>query len=273
MHDTPSPAAARAAILAFAAALLASAGCYRKPGVALRDAGIAAMDVRAAELIFDIEVRNPNDFQVGMWGLEYSLSAMGQEVARGALARPLAPVGGTDTSTVRARVTIEYDRLRPLVDSLRLGEPIRWEFAAKATFNYLGLWRSVRLRQRGEMPPLRAPTWGFSSLRLTGRGSDAAVELVFAIANPNGFELPLVGLSGALKHGDEVLLRVDHSGMAPVPARKTANVTVPVRLPEPGAADAVANAMGDSRRLYFEGELRLAVPAKLKRLPFGPGEE
>lgn len=273
MHDTPSPPAARVATLAFAAALLASAGCYRKPDVALRDAGIAAMDVRAAQLVFDVEVRNPNEFQVGMWGLEYTLSAVGQELASGALTRPLAPIGGMETSTVRVPVTIEYGRLRPLIDSLRLGEPIRWEFAAKATFNYLGLWRSVKLRRGGEMPPLRAPTWRFSDLRLTGQGTDATAQLVFAVVNPNGFELPLAILSGALKHGDEVLLRVDHSPMDPAPPRTTARITVPVRLTAPGAAEAVANAMGDSRRVRFEGELRLAVPAKLKSLLFDPGEE
>ena len=273
MHDTPSPPAARVAILAFAAALLASGGCYRKPSVALRDAGIAAMDVRAAQLVFDVEVRNPNEFQIGMWGLEYTLSAVGQEVASGALARPLAPIGGMETSTVRVPVTIEYDRLRPMVDSLHVREPIRWEFAAKATFNYLGLWRSVKLRRRGEMPPLRAPSWRFSDLKLTRQGSDAVAQLVFAVVNPNGFELPLVGLTGALTHGDEVLLRVDHSGMAPAPPRKTAQITVPVRLAAPGAAEAVAKALGDPRPVRFEGELRLAVPAKLRSLLFDPGDE
>ena len=273
MRDTPSPPAARAAILALAAALLASGGCYRKPSVALRDAGIAAMDVGAAELIFDVEVRNPNDFQVGMWGLEYTLSAVGQEVAGGALSRPLAPVSGMQTSTVRVPVTIEYDRLRPLVDSLRLGEPIRWEFAAKVTFNYLGVWRSVKLRRRGEMPPLRAPTWHFSDLRLIGKGRDSTAQLVFAVVNPNGFELPLAGLAGALTHGAEVLLRVDHSGMEPAPPRKTARITVPVRLTAPGAAKAVADALEDRRRVRFEGELRLAVPAELKSLPFSRGDE
>ena len=265
-------AASRVLLACAAAALLASAGCYRKPTLALRDAGLAGMDFRTVELVFDVDVHNPNDFQIGMWGLEYTLSAVGEEFASGALSRPLAPLAAMQTSTVRVPMTIEYARLRPLVDSLRAREPIRWEFAAKATFNFLGVWRTVKLRRGGEIPPLRAPAWRFRDIRLARQDDRRVAQLVFEVTNPNDFELPLVGLTGALKYAGEVLLRVDYPGMEPVPPGKTVQVVVPVRLSPLGMARAVTKALADRRRLRFEGELRLGAPATLKSLLLGPGD-
>ena len=238
-------------------------GCgFQKPTLRLRDIEVAGLDFRRLELVLDLAVSNPNDYQISLHGLEYGLTAGGQRFAGGSLPRPVTPLAARQTTVVKAPLTVEFARLVPLLRKLGAGEQMDYQLTAKATFNFVAFKVPVTLQRSGRLPALRAPSWRLVDVKLTS-GAEPTALVVFEVDNPNRFALPLRSLSGVLKYGDQPLLRVDRPALSPVPAGKTARVTVPVKLDAAGAARALAAALTSRQRIGFEGKLELDPPVAL----------
>ena len=242
-------------------------GCWRKPTVALGGIEVTGFDLRKLDLLLHLKVTNPNAGALHMDDLTYALTAGGIEIAKGAAARPIPPLRGRSDTIVPAPVSIDFLNLVPVLNQSRGAESIAFDFAGTATFKVLGWQIPIRLRQVGEIPPLREIGWRFVGVDFHA-GRPSWLALKFEVDNPNRFELPLTQLRGALKYGDDILLRVDEPKLQPVPAGGRAEFTVKVRLDGVGVATAVARAVRDrrSKRFRFDGQLRFGVPATLRAM-------
>ncbi|MHC4717597.1 MAG: LEA/WHy family protein, partial [Planctomycetota bacterium] len=220
-----------------AAALLALAagGCsIQKPTLALRDIEVAGLDFEKIDLVLDLTVTNPNEYAISLYGLDYEISAGGRRFGGGSLPRPVTPLEASQTSVIKAPLSVTFRDLKPLAAEATSGKDIEYELTGEATFTLIGLKIKVPLKRTGKLPALKAPSWRFADVRLSRAALTA--EVVFEVDNPNPFALPLRALTGVVKYGDQPVLRVDQPSLSPVPAGKTTAVAVPVKLESAGVA-------------------------------------
>ena len=253
----------------FVAALLMSVsiGCVKPPTVKLHDIDVTGVDFRKIDLVFDLKVTNPNNFQLNFSSLTYSLTSDGVEIIKDALSSPVMSLSANETVIVRAPVSVEYAALAPILRNVRAGEAIPYQFSTTAKFHFLGLKIPVRLKRSGRMPALRKPAWHFRDVRLV-KGPPSWLELSFEVENPNIFELPLEQLSGALKYGNEIVVRINEPNLKPIPPGKTAMFTVRTRADGAGVAKAFTRSIisRQRQRFAFEGGLRIGVPKLLRKM-------
>ena len=261
----------RRSLIALLLPALGLGGCWRKPTVSLGGIEVTGFDLRKLDLLLHLKVTNPNAGALHMDDLTYGLSAGGIEIAKGAAARPIPPLAGRSDTIVPAPVSIDFLNLAPVLNQSRGAESIPFDFAGTATFKVLGWEVPVRLRRIGEIPPLKEIGWRFVDVDFQA-GRPSWLALKFEVDNPNRFELPLSRLRGALKYGDDILLRVDEPKLQPVPAGGRGEFTVKVRLDGVGVTTAVARAVRDrrSKRFRFDGQLRFGVPEMLRALARDP---
>ncbi len=248
--------------------LSVSAGCVKPPTVKLHDIDVVGIDFRKIDLVFALKVTNPNNFQLDFSSLTYGLASDGTEIVKGALASPVMSLSANETTIVRAPISLEYAALAPMLRNIRAGETIPYQFSTAAEFLFLDLLKiPVHLKRSGRMPALRKPAWHFRDVRLV-KGPPSWLELSFEVENPNIFELPLEKLSGVLKYGNEIILRIDEPNLKPIPPGKTAMFTIRTRADGSGVTKAFARSIISRRRqrFAFEGSLRVGVPKLLRKM-------
>ena len=247
--------------------LATGAGCIKKPTAKLHDIRIVGLDFHKIDLVFDLAVHNPNNFQINLSALHYDLIASETVFARGTLASPVAALSARETTIIAAPVTIEYRALADVIGKIRSGEPVPYTFDAAMNFDWLIFPIPLNISHAGKIPPLRKPDWHFRDVRIV-KGKESWLELSFDVVNPNTFALPLERLHGVIKYGSNVVVRVDEPSLQPVGAGETGVINLRVRADGPGVTAAMAKAILTGRRdaFSFDGELRLGAPQLLRKM-------
>ncbi len=258
----------KASVVIVAALLMSvSAGCVKPPIVKIHGIDVESFDFEKINLLFDMKVTNPNGFELNFSSLNYTVTSAGTEIVHGALPTPVMNLPANKTSIVRVPVSVELANLAPLLSKIRAKEEIPYRFSTESKFHFLGLKIPVRVSRNGLMPALRKPSWRFRKVRYV-KGPPSWMELSFEVDNPNTFELPLEELSGALKYGDEVVMRINEPNLKPIAPGKTAMFTVRARADGKGVAKAFARRIISRQRqkFTFDGRLKMGVPKLLKKM-------
>ena len=95
-------------------------------------------------------------------------------------------------------------------------------------------------------------------------------EVVFDIRNPADVDLPILGIVGRVKYGDEVLVAVNRQEILTVPAGGSQELAIPVELSLGVMVRALAGAFSDKHGLEFDGQVKLEPVSLIRRRT--PGE-
>ncbi len=255
--------------LVVAAAIALGAGGCAAPTVRLDDVRVTNVGTESISAVLEFTLKNPNAVSLDVWGLEYSMSAAGTRFAQGSLG------GGMQIDCQRigrlmVPVDLEYERIAKLWKPSDPSGSIPYDFTGELDFRIFGIPRKTPIRHSGLLPRLRAPSWSFRGARLTGGD---ILELVFDVANPNDFDLPLGSLSGALKYDGRTLIEVERSSLPVVASRQQAELVIPIRI---GSAALATIAPAPTRvveaeRFSFAGDLKFGVPRGLREILLGVG--
>jgi len=274
-HEAAGPAGAahrrrtaRAALPAALLAVAAFAGCIRKPEVHLSDIRISGMSFRKIDLICAFKVLNPNVWDARLSDFDYTLSAAGQEISRGAAPKPIPKVPALGSAIVPVAASIELAEVARVVRAYRRGGPIPYCLSARPVFSVAGLPVRVTMNHIGQLPRLEPPKWRLKDVSLR-RAPRRAILLTFEIENRCGLDLVLEGLSGRLTLGGETILQLDQPSVTELPEGQKVDVIVPVRIGLAGAARAATEAALNRRDLKFDGDFRLQPPPSLRQLLLG----
>ncbi|HSI34513.1 MAG TPA: LEA type 2 family protein [Tepidisphaeraceae bacterium] len=97
-------------------------GCaYQKPTATFHDLSVAQVSTQGIALNLDLNVHNPNGFAVAVAEAEYTFRLSKYEVIRGAKLRPEGPVAANGSRVVRVPVTVTFEMLWGVADTLRAG--------------------------------------------------------------------------------------------------------------------------------------------------------
>jgi LEA14-like dessication related protein len=189
----------------------------QKPRVSFRSAELVGLSFSDADLLFVLDIENPNPFGIGMAGFDYDLSIDDASFVSGDKNDRLDIDAGA-TSSVELPVNLNYADLFSSFSSLLDRDESKYRITMGFSFDLpvLGMIR-IPVSREGEMPVLRFPDIRFGGFKLTNLSlTEAELTLQLYLDNPNALSLNLSSLSydleingtpwiqGSLQHSVEV---------------------------------------------------------------------
>ena len=185
-------------ILFFSCAALDSviSDSVQKPNVSFQSAELVGLSFSDADMLFVLEIENPNPFGVHMAGFDYDFKIDDATFVSGKKDDRL-DVDAGGTSTVELPLNLIYRDLFNSFSSLVDRDESSYEITLGFLFDLpvLGTIR-IPVSREGVIPVLRIPNIRYGELRMTDLSfTEAELELTLHLVNPNALKLKLSSLS------------------------------------------------------------------------------
>jgi LEA14-like dessication related protein len=234
-----------------------------RPSVKVVDAKIERLDFEKLDVVFLLDVKNPMRLPIRVRDVEYDLTAMGQTIASGNVGAGIDIAAG-QTGGVRLPVRIEHDKLLPLLKGLGQQEAVPFDLTVRGRVD-AGVSIPVTYVHRGYVYPSHAPRYELKKIRVS-KTKGLTVEVVLAVTNPNNVDLKIEEVRGAVKLGTETMIELEHTLSVLLPAGRTVDVVIPVRIDVSKVADAF---LTEGKRMRFSGKFKLGEPATWRKMLLG----
>ena len=168
----------------------------QKPKVSFQSAELVGLSFSDADMLFVLEIENPNPFGVHMAGFDYDFKIDDATFVNGTKDDRL-DIDAGGTSTVELPLNLIYRDLFNSFSNLVDRDESTYEITLGFSFDLpvLGMIR-IPVSREGEIPVLRVPKIRYGELRLTDLSfTEAELELTLHLANPNALKLNLSSLS------------------------------------------------------------------------------
>jgi len=168
----------------------------QKPKVSFRSAELVGLSFSDADMLFVLEIENPNPFGVHMAGFDYDFKIDDATFVSGKKDDRL-DIDAGGTSSVELPLNLIYGDLFNSFSSLVDRDESSYEITLGFSFDLpvLGMIR-IPVSREGVLPVLRIPNIRYGELRLTNLSfTEAELELTLHLVNPNALKLNLSSLS------------------------------------------------------------------------------
>jgi LEA14-like dessication related protein len=164
----------------------------KTPEASFEKVKVSGLSFEKADLLFDIKIVNPNDFNITLNGFDYDLLINKNSFLSGKQNEAVA-VNAGDSSVVQIPLSINYKELYRTYKSLRDRDTLEYTLKTGLLFAVpvLGNVR-IPVSKSGRVPSLKIPSISIKSLKLNRIGfSGADLTLEVAVDNPNTVKLLL----------------------------------------------------------------------------------
>jgi len=171
----------------------------QKTTLSLFDFKIDNISLQEVYLCFDVEVNNPNSFQISLNHYAYDFQINGNSFVTGTQNLE-TELEASSTSIFQIPVTFEFQELYDLFSSLKGQDETEFmiDGIAGVDVPILGTME-IPISKSGTIPVIKPPSISVQSLKLTELSlSKVAFEFGLDINNPNSFQLDVVNLDYAL---------------------------------------------------------------------------
>ena len=217
--------------LASCAALDRVKESVHKPTARVVDTRLASISFDGAELLFDVELNNPNRFGLSMDGFDYRLMIGQRSLVSGQSSQGLK-IAKRGSSRVAVPVAVAFKDLRRISNDLE-GQneiPYRIEMGFGFDLKVLGRQR-IPLAVEGRLPIPRLPKLSLDGLKIKGLNlSGADLELGIGIDNPNSFGLDLGRLNFGLDINGSRWAAGQVASAGKVAAGQKQSIKIPMRV-------------------------------------------
>jgi len=171
-------------------------GSVKKPKVSFESAELIGLTFADADLLFVLEIENPNSFGVHMAGFDYDFRIDEATFVSG-ISEDRLDIDAGGTSTVELPVNVAYSDLFSSFSSLIDKDESTYQISCGFTFDLPVLGRiRIPVSREGEIPVLRFPKIRYGGLKLTNLSfSKVELELSMYLDNPNALALNLSSLT------------------------------------------------------------------------------
>ena len=179
---------------------IAQQGNVQKPAVRVSSARLAGLSFDQADLIFDIEISNPNSVGVSLAGFDYDLLLNNQSFLKGDQ-KDKTEIKANDIATLQLPLSLNYANIYQTYQSLKNSDDVTYKLDTGFSFDMpiLGPVR-VPVSTSGQVPMVKLPRLSVKSIkldRLNLTGADFDISL--GIDNPNAWGLVVNALQYGLK--------------------------------------------------------------------------
>lgn len=164
----------------------------QKPTASVSNARISGLSFNAVDLLFDIEVANPNSMGINLQGFDYDFAIDNLSFLKGDNQDGLQ-IGANASSTIQIPLTVGFNELYQTYNAIKNQDSTRYELKTGFSFDLpvLGAVR-IPVSKSGTIPLLKMPSISLGSLKLDKLGlTGADLELVLDLENSNGLPLNL----------------------------------------------------------------------------------
>ena len=179
---------------------IAQQGNIQKPAVRVSSARLAGLSFDQADLIFDIEISNPNSIGVSLAGFDYDLLLNNQSFLKGDQ-NEKTEIKANDIATLQLPLSLNFANIYQTYQSLKKEDEVTYTLDTGFSFDLpiLGPVR-VPVSTSGQVPMVKLPRLSLKSIKLerlnlTGADFDISV----GIDNPNAWGLVVNALQYKLK--------------------------------------------------------------------------
>lgn len=203
----------------------------KEPTAHISNTQITGLSFTKVDLMFDVNINNPNDVAIDLAGLDYNLKINNNVLVSGNQKEPLE-INAMASSSVQIPVSVNYNDLYKAIQSLSQKDKSGYSFEGGLSFNLpvLGDVR-VPVSTSGEIPLLKLPKIRLSKLILKSYSwSSASLELDIAINNYAGMNLIFNNLSYGLDIAGNTWVNGAITDKISVTPNGEKNIKVPFRL-------------------------------------------
>jgi LEA14-like dessication related protein len=168
----------------------------QKPRVSFSSAELIGLTFADVDLLFVLEIENPNSFGVHMAGFDYDFRIDDASFVSG-VSEDRLDIDAGGSSTVELPVNVAYSDLFSSFSSLIDKDESTYQISCGFTFDLPVLGRiRIPVSREGELPVLRVPKIRYGGLELTNLTfTKAELELSMYLDNPNALSLNLSSLT------------------------------------------------------------------------------
>ena len=163
-------------------------GSVENPDVRITKTKLAGLSFDQADLVFDIEIKNPNSIGLSLTGFDYDLWLNDNSFLKGDQKKQLE-IKANDVTTIQLPLTLLYDNIFKTYESLKNEDKIKYSLKTGLSFN-IPVLGSVRIpvSTSSDIPTVKLPTISLQSIklkRITLTGAE--LDLAIGINNPNSW--------------------------------------------------------------------------------------
>lgn len=203
----------------------------QKPTAQVTNSKITGLSFTQADLLFDVQIDNPNTVSINLAGMDYSLKINENALFSGNKTDALA-IAAQGASSVQIPVTLKYEDIYKAVSGLADKKNSTYSFDGGLSFN-LPVLGNVRLpiSTTGEIPLIKLPKVKVKSINLDAFSwSGASLNLNIAVAGNGGMDLLLDNLSYGLKIGGKNWINGNINKQQKLSSEGEQIITVPFKL-------------------------------------------
>lgn len=241
-----------------------------KPSASLRNVRLADLNLESVTLLFDVDVKNPYDFDLPLVGADYTLTSGAAQLLKGAAdAQGSVPAQGSRTLTLPAN--LKFADVLSALQGVKPGAVVPYH----ATVNFRAHAPAIGpvnlpVSKKGELPVPAAPKVELTAMQVKDLSlANVAAVLNLRVTNPNSFPFDLhelgynLSLGGASVAGGKVASGVKFA------RNGTGDLTVPVSFSPMSLGVAVFNMLkGSSTDYDISGALNLSTPFGPINMPY-----
>jgi len=167
-------------------------GSVENPDVRISKTKIAGLSFDQVDLVFDIEIKNPNPIGINLAGFDYDLLLNKNSFLKGEQNNQLE-IKANDVAVIQLPLSLLYNNIFKTYNSLKNEDKITYSLKTGLSFNIpvLGPVR-IPVSTSGDVPTIKLPAITLQSLklkRLTLTGAE--LDLAININNPNSWGIIL----------------------------------------------------------------------------------
>jgi LEA14-like dessication related protein len=210
---------------------LVQKGNIEKPDVRISRTKLSGLTFEQADLVFDIEIINPNPIGISLAGFDYDLFLNKISFLKGEQNRQME-IKANDTATIQLPLSLLYENIYKTYQRLRNEDDITYELKTNLSFNLpvLGEIR-VPVSVSGDVPAIKIPVLSLKYIkmnRLTLTGAE--FNLAIGLFNPNNFAFNLNTLDYNLFVNQSHWVEGHNSNRIRIAEKKDNTVIIPFKI-------------------------------------------
>ena len=239
----------------------------KKPVAKVSDAKLTALSFEQIDLLFGIDITNPNSIGIALDGFDYDLLLNDNSFVSGVQNEKLDIAAGK-TSRVNFPVSLKFTDIYAMYTSLRNIDSTKYQVKLGLIFNLpvLGDTR-IPISHTGHFPIPKLPTISVKSLKVNNIGfTGANLDLKIAIDNPNAFWMIFDQLNYNFQINGLEWISGKNTSPMQVDEKGAGIVTIPVKLDFLKMGQSVYQLLNGTKELNYKFSGNVDMSSSISQL-------
>ena len=239
----------------------------KKPVAKVSDTKLTALSFEQVDLLFGIDITNPNSIGIALDGFDYDLLLNDNSFIKGVQNDKLDIAAGK-TSRVNFPVSLKFTDIYAMYTSLRNIDSTKYQVKLGLIFNLpvLGDTR-IPISHTGYFPIPKLPTISVKSLKVNNIGfTGANLDLKIAIDNPNAFWMIFDQLNYNFQINGLEWISGKNTSPMQVDEKGAGIVTIPVKLDFLKMGQSVYQLLNGTKELNYKFSGNVDMSSSISQL-------